>query len=252
MIDTSNPAGRLHSLMLAAKNCNERQKVRAVWAKVLECDESDDADISRRVVALYELSREVQTLIRLIPDLNYDLYLDSFGQIEKAIFPLNLNAEWKGQRGAINETILTRLQFCADELAKHYSEESVSDDDLKDIRLRVDELFEMVHDSGIPKLLRLALLEELERIRSAISMFRIKGAKGVKEAMQATLGAVVANQEEFAKAKDSSADVLVRLGELLDKLDSFTSKALKLHRILTKPVMAAITFFGNALEQDTD
>ncbi|WP_348225372.1 hypothetical protein [Vibrio parahaemolyticus] len=67
-------------------------------------------------------------------------------------------------------------------------------------------------------------------------MYKIKGAKGLKDALQGTIGAVVANQEELRNAADENQDVLKRLGELIDKMDSFTARALKLKTIVSKPI----------------
>jgi hypothetical protein len=97
-------------------------------------------------------------------------------------------------------------------------------------------VIEALWNSTLPDMLRSGLLEEVERVRNAINMYKIKGAKGLKEALQGTIGAVVVNQEELQKASKGNADVIKRIGELIDKLDSFTSRALKLKRMLTKPI----------------
>ena len=224
MIDETNPAGRLYKILAAARQKPQDAKVRDVWADVLDCPTEDDAELSRRVVEVYGLSQETQKLLRLLPDLNHDLYLTSFPKLEKAIFPLNLQATWQPQRNILlDEGVLTRLQFCAEELGKHYSEEAIGQDDLEEISSLLADLFSSVETSSIPTALRLAVLEELERIRAALSMYRIKGAKGVKEAMQALLGAVVANRESLQDLPTDESDVLQRLGKLIDKLDSFTA-----------------------------
>ena len=80
------------------------------------------------------------------------------------------------------------------------------------------------------------LLEEVERIRNAINMYKIKGAKGLKEALQGTIGAVVANQNELKNATTTNDDVIQRLGELIDKMDSFASRALKIKKALSTPI----------------
>ena len=51
---------------------------------------------------------------------------------------------------------------------------------------------------------------------------------------------VVANQTELSNVADSEPDVIERLGKLIDKVDSFTAKALKVHKALTKPVQFLI------------
>jgi hypothetical protein len=67
-------------------------------------------------------------------------------------------------------------------------------------------------------------------------MYTIRGAKGLKDALQGAIGSVVVNQDDLKKHSDKNADVIKRIGELIDKLDSFTSRALKLKKMLTKPI----------------
>ena len=242
MIDESNPAGRLYKILMAARKYQDDTKIRKVWSETLNCSESDDAEISLRVIEVYQLSHEVQRLIKLIPELNHDLYLESFSKIDSAIFPLNLQSRWGDKKKSLGEGLMTSLKFCAEELGKHYSEESISDDDLKEVTQMVTELFDVVSSSDIDPTLRMALLEEIERIRSAIAVYRIRGARGVKEALQSLLGAVIVNREGLAELSDDRPGITTKLGELIDKLDSFTSRALKVGRVLSGPIAKALEF----------
>ena len=235
MIDESNPAGRLHKILSQAKSCPDKDKVLDVWAMVLGI-EQDDVIVTRAVVELYSLSNEIQSLIKMNEQLNHELYLKSFNSINRAFFPLNLAAYWNSVKQYLNDEALTRLQFCAEQLSGFYAEDTLSEEDLAEIIEKTESLFEAVYSSSLPDALRLSLLEEVERLRSAISMYKIKGAKGLKEALQGTIGAVVANQDELKSTTETNPDVLKRLGELIDKLDSFTARALKLKKMLTKPI----------------
>jgi hypothetical protein len=235
MIDESNPAGRLYKILSMAKGQPDTNKVGDVWALVTGIENNDIA-LTKGVLELYSLSQEIQRLIKINEGLNHTLYLSSFNQIDRSFFPLNLGSTWNLVKQYLTDEALTRLQFCADELSRFYSEESLAEEDLKDIVKKTEELFEALYNSTLPDTLRLCLLEEVERVRNAINMYKIKGAKGLKEALQGTIGAVVVNQEELQKASTGNADVIKRIGELIDKLDSFTSRALKLKRMLTKPI----------------
>ena len=235
LFDESNPAGRLHKILAQAKKRPDQEKVRKVWATVLDLEEND-VIVTKAVVELYSLSNEIQSLIKMNDQLNHELYLKSFNRINQSFFPLNLGADWKSVKGHLTEESLTRLQFCAQELSTFYTEDTLSDEDLKEIIDKTEALFESVYASSLPDTLRLSLLEEVERLRNAIVMYRIKGAKGLKEALQGTIGAVVANQQDLKDTSEQNPDVIKRLGELIDKLDSFTSRALKLKKMLTKPI----------------
>lgn len=235
MIDESNPAGRLHKILVKAKKFPDQEKVRSVWAKTLDIEEND-IDVTRSVIELYSLSQETQSLIRMNSSLNHDLYLSSFHQIEKAFFPMNLASTWQSPKRQLTDEALTRLQFCAQELSGFYKEETLSKEELADIVAKTDQLFDALYSSNLPDSLRLALLEEIQRIRNAISQYKIRGAKGLMVALQSTIGAVYANQESLNKAKEKNDDVIERLGQLIDKIDSFTAKALKINKIIRHPI----------------
>lgn len=251
MIDESNPAGRLHKILSKAKRQPDKKTVKDVWSNALAVD-GDDVVVTKSVIELYSLSQEIQALIKMNENLNHELYLSSFHRIDRAFFPLNLGATWQNVRQQLTEEALTRLQFCAQELSEFYSEDSLSKEDLSDIIKKTDELYDSLYSSTLPSVLRLTLLEEVQRIRNAISLYQIKGAKGLKEALQGAIGAVVANQEELKSAKGENEDVIKRLGDLLDKMDSFASKALKVHKIIQSPISFLIEKFScNNEEQDS-
>ncbi|GAB2956095.1 hypothetical protein [Aquaspirillum soli] len=235
MIDETNPAGRLHKILVAAKRQADNKTVRDVWAYALNV-ESNDAEVTKAVVELYSLTHQIQSLIKMKDGLNHDLYLNSFSSVEKALIPLNLASSWSSVKAHLSDEALTRLQFCAEELSRFYAEDSLSKEELQNVIEKIDALFNTVYSSNLADTLRLALLEEVERLRNAISMYKIKGAKGLKDALQGTIGAVVANQEEIRNAANENQDVLKRLGELIDKMDSFTARALKLKTIVSKPI----------------
>lgn len=244
MIDESNPAGRLHKILSNAKRQPDNQKVKVVWSKALGIEE-DDIEVTKSVIELYSLSQEIQSLIKMNDNLNHELYLSSFNRIDMAFFPLNLATTWQGAKSHLTDEALTRLQFCAQELSGFYSEETLSDEDLADIIKKTDELYNSLYSSTLPSVLRLTLLEEVQRIRNAISLYQIRGAKGLKEALQGAIGAVVANQEDLKKAKNDNDEVIKKLGGLLEKVDSFASKALKIHKIIKSPISFLIEKFSS-------
>lgn len=240
MIDPNNPAGRYYEILRTAKSKGDDLKVRQMWAQVLGEDEKDDSAITRKVIEVYQLGEEVKRLISTNEGVNKELYLSSFPQIERAIFPLNLNTTWKAQKQQLNDGVMTRLQFCSELLSSIYSEEKLQEGDLEQVAKLIDELFDSVLNSSLNGGIRITLLEEIERLRSALSMYKINGAKGLKQSLQSTIGMVVANEAELSNVASSEPDVIERLGKLIDKIDSFTAKALKVHKALTKPVQFLI------------
>jgi chorismate mutase len=240
VIDINNPAGRYYEILRLAKTKGDELQIRQMWAQVLLEDETDDSAITKKVIEVYQLGEEVKSLISMSDGVNKELYLSSFPQIERAIFPLNLNTTWKVQKQQLNDGVMTRLQFCSELLSSIYTEEQLQEEDLAQVTELIEELFDSVLKSSLDGGIRLTLLEEIERLRAAISMYKIKGAKGLKQSLQSTIGMVVANQAELSDVANSDPDVIERLGKLIDKVDLFTAKALKVHKALTKPVQFLI------------
>ena len=81
-------------------------------------------------------------------------------------------------------------------------------------------------------------------------MYKIKGAKGLKEALQATIGAVAANQQELKSVATTEEGVIQRLGELIDKIDSFASRALKIKKALSAPIKYVLEKIMNLEENN--
>lgn len=235
LIDESNPAGRLHKILSAIKRQPDKRKVREAWSSATECG-VEDIEVYKSVIELFTLSQEIQWLIKMKEGLNHDLYLSSFERLEKAFFPLNLDTTASVVKQHLTDEAMTRLQFCAEELQGFYSEDSLSEKEFQDIKQKVEDLFNVLAMSSLPDILRFSLLEEVEKIRNSIALYKIKGAKGLREALQSTIGAVVANQADIKAASVSNPDVIARLGELIDKIDLFSSRALKLKRALAKPI----------------
>ncbi|MEZ9366257.1 hypothetical protein AB4167_17180 [Vibrio sp. 10N.286.49.E11] len=236
MIDLDNPAGRFYDILNQAKAKKDEQKVRQVWAQILDEDETNDSAITKKVIEVYQLGEQVKDLIKMNEGANTELYLSSFPQVERAIFPLNLNATWKGQKQQLSDGVMTRLQFCSDLLSSTYKEETLAKEDLEVVTKLIEELFDSILSSSLESGIRITLLEEVERLRTALSMYKINGAKGLKQSLQSTIGMVVANQDELSNVAKSNSNVIERLGKLIDKVDSFTAKALKVHKALSKPV----------------
>jgi hypothetical protein len=252
VVDKNNPAGRLYDLLSKASARPGNQHARVVWATVLNADPKNDSEITRKVIALYQLSEEVQSIIRVVEDVNTDLYLSAFPQVEKAFFPLNLGTSWNSYQQHLDKGVMTSLQFCAELLSNRYVEEKISGEELEKITEMINELFQAIADSSLNGALRMTLLEEVERLRTALAMYQIKGAKGLKQSLQATIGMVVANQEELSDAAQSHSDVIDRLGQLIDKIDMFTSKALKVKKALTKPVSFLLELISNDSDKDEE
>lgn len=258
MTITNNPAGRLHAILSSTIRGDQGLRMLDVWAIAFQLLEVTDVEVVRRLIAMSELLDEVKRLIESNPDINHQRYLGWVPAVKDAIAPLYLQSN----RGSvitpnITPEVLTRLEFCDEELRRYYTEEEITQEELSAIVKAVNDLFEMVDTSVQNPTLRLVLLDGLEKVRIAIALYRIHGAKGLKSSLQNLLGIVFTEHESVIAEKAENSDVITRLGDLLDKLDSFSAKALKIHKAFTKPVHLLLSFLSKeeekpAVQEDSD
>lgn len=131
------------------------------------------------------------------------------------------------------------------------AEVDLTPDELQERSTELNALIETVAASGIAIALRKALLESLESARIAISLYRVYGAKGLRRNLQSLFGFVYTERTALKKESVQNADVLDRLGKWTEKIDSVSSKALKVHKALTKPVRSLIEWATTPSESKT-
>lgn len=241
----SNPASRLHSILLATLGGDPNLRMLEVWATAFKLKEANDIEVVRSLIAMSEAVEKVRQLIESNPNLNHQRYLACLAPIKEAISPVYLQSSRQQViTPHIKPEVLTRLEFCDEELCRSFSEEAVTAEELSFIVQATNELFDMVEKSVQDPTLRAILLEGLEKVRIAITLYRIHGAKGLKSSLQNLLGVVFTEQEALKGEKATNAAVFDRLGALLEKLDSFSSKALKIQKAFTKPIRFFISWIS--------
>jgi hypothetical protein len=245
MKNQSNPAGRLHNILQSAVGGDPNLRLLEVWTGVFGIAEPDDIIVTRNLLALNDTVGEVERLIKINPNLNHSRYLAGFPNIRAAIRPIYLQSTRQGViSNNLTTEVLARLEFCDEELQRYFSEESISQEDLSAITESTAKLFELIAASVQDATLRVVLLEGLEKVQIALSLYKIHGAKGLKSSLQNLLGIVFTEQTAIKEEKEKNADVIAKLGSLLDKLDSFSAKALKIHKVLTKPVRSFLSWIA--------
>lgn len=232
MVDQNNPAGRLYTILREAERKNEKEQTCKVWASVFGIEEAKETEIIRNLLSLQELVEEVHALIKNNSQLNSDLFLKSFPNLRRAVSAKNLTTQWNNYKVGLNPETMTRLEFCAEVLSGEYSELPISAEEIDKLKTQLASLIEFVEKSVMPNELKVFVLIQLEELRRGIFDFKIRGAQGLRTAMEAVIGATLAQNEKYQEIKRTDADVLSRLGQFLDSVDGIISKALKVKRVL--------------------
>lgn len=253
MSPESNPASRLHELLKNLLPGNPTERMLNVWMGAFGISDRHDVEVARRLVLTNEMLDNAESTIKLNPKSNHGIYLSCFREIRMVFSPLNLGSSREQVvTRYLTPEVMARLEFCSEALRDEWSELDLTPDELQDLSTELNTLIENVAASGIGSALRKALLEALESARIAISLYRVYGAKGLRKNLQSLFGFVYTERAALKQESKTNADVLERLGKWIDKIDTVSSKALKVQKALTKPARFLIEWATKPAEGADD
>jgi hypothetical protein len=245
MQDLLNPALRLHILLKSALIGPSDESMLNIWANLFDLPDPTEVKVVRCIVAMADCLDETKRLLGTRNGINLTLFISEFPSIENALAPSNLRyTRAQVLTPHLQPTVLKCLEFCAEELRKFYIEESISDDDLAAIRKAADDIFEQIFNSTLDSELRRVLLEDIERLRASITLYRIRGAQGLLEAHRALTGAIAIQSDAIKTTSKENKPILVKLGQLVKQIDEVTSSAVRLYKSISSPFKDLLGLLG--------
>lgn len=195
----TNPAGRLYHLLKAAGPKGDKKKFGEVWAEVFGIDAKDREQLLVSLSHIYQQMDEGRKLIEAKPDLPQELLLEPFQKLGKAFSVVNLGGQWGGwKRSHLPDGTLRDLQWCAQMLDSHYPESEVDREELSALREDVEQLISKVHKADISAQAKGIILDGLEHVRRSIVEYDLRGADGLKDALEQNLGIIVLRKQELS------------------------------------------------------
>lgn len=245
MNDALNPAGRLLVLLKSALPGDPNQQMTSVWATLFDLPEPTEMSVVRCLIAMADCIDETKRLLGTREGINLVLYTSEFSSIEAAIAPgvLRQNRQ-QTLIPHLQPTVLTRLEFCAEELRRFYQEEPIPAEDLSAIQSAVEDLFKQIFESDIDSHLRIVLLEELEKLRAAIVIYRVRGAKGLADACRSLVGTLVTQGSNEAAATPEARPLLRKFAQIIKQVADVTKNAMSIYKALQGPVTSVIATLG--------
>lgn len=222
-----NPAARLYDLLEMARSQSNASNVLSVWCEVLGLAKGNSPGVFKGLSYLLELAEETERLVRKIPDLNHNHYLDGISKIKEGISYPNLNVPWDNAKQFFSEKSMAHLSFCAERLSKHFPEQAIPEDALREIGDAITKLFEKVASAPISHEFKELLLDLLERMRRGVSEYRIRGEKSLREALESSIGRLVLHSISPTKEAISTEekDLFDKFKQLLWKLNTLINHA---------------------------
>lgn len=182
----TNPARRLHEILMAVKNYGGpgNVPVTTMWSRILE--EESPPRLMKSWLGLTDLLDSWEESINANNSIDRTRYLDLINRIRQALYSINLAGTVQQLKAGITEEMLSNLAFAAD--ATPMDEIVLSDEDVQDLLTEVSELIEHITASDLDKDLQIVLVEGAESMRSALLHYNLLGPEGVREAFYRNVG----------------------------------------------------------------
>ncbi len=191
------PIKRLCNVLTIMKNQNITI---AEHLAIIQGDKAKAGDPIFRNIAYGELSqlvRDARDQILSYENADERLHIGPIKRVENVIGNLGPTASVQDFFSNIgNDTILS-LEHCVHLFQNADDEKLIPTDELANLLEAVNDLIEEVAHAEIPQYLKELLSEQLYGIHKAITAYRISGARGIKRALDQSLGALIFNQERI-------------------------------------------------------
>lgn len=242
MSKSNNPASRLYELLKNARGMGQDKPIREVWATVAGISPSDYPRVLRFVADLIILSQEAKGAIENLENVDHDIYLSPFKNVEQALARINLDDRWESFSRYLDEPTMVSLSFCADTLSRSSSNGLIPNEELDSLLLDIEQVLEQIINLELPDELRMFLVEHLEQMRAAVLSYRIFGNEGLRRALESVLGATILNQEAIKRNMviDENQKMWGDIWKIIQNLAN-SLNAVESIKSLSEPIIAFLT-----------
>ena len=219
-VDKTNAVVRLRHIVEAAAEVpnvdgSAQLTFRQAWSRVFGItDPNEDGflELISRILELRKLFDEVIDSLREL-GLDEEMFIQPVHLMGSTLSNLRIfDKPWANYNGQFNPAHLTALKFIEREFSKYeqYSEASAKEQEIVEILKTIDQATEQILDSKLSRASKQLLLDILERLRSGLLNYRIRGAKALREALGDVLGKVAVNQPAIEALEKTPEGVTVR------------------------------------------
>lgn len=220
-----NTAGRLLAIFDQTVNqqLGNEASMLNVWAKVFELP-TDGPNLEDAVVSCLQATRsEIEVLRARLHMLGVtdDLMHPGITRLHNLTSTTHIHTRWNNLRAEAVKPE-NRLAFIwANWALRDEDEEDMSSDQLATLRGELDSLEVSLHDTEMTPYLRGFVQKQIDAIRSALRVYKVKGVKPIEDALHQVAGTYTVEKSrveaEHANASESAKKMLARVGAVIEK-----------------------------------
>jgi hypothetical protein len=214
--EPNNPVMRLYLVLEEARTKDPGWGVGKIWADVFSTG-ADSLELHLRLAELIQLVYDAQRTIEQLDDPNQSDFLAPFEKITRLVGTINLDQQWNKMREAYLDPMTMKLLWlAANAVSAQAGEISIREERLGELQAEVEALMKEVLDTAFSEELKAILVEKLKEIHTAILAYRISGLRGLRQAVESSLGAILFNEAEFKRPQDEkTTQFRIKLGAVI-------------------------------------
>lgn len=221
-----SPISRLEIIINKIKEQNSAQSVKVVLSHSFEVSRSNSNELYDHVFEYLRLVDIVEATFKaLIPDFdNNEIYQKAFYSLKKVAFFIESQKPFKDLR-LIDDSVGMLLGVGKNYYRDFNSriESRVGGDCFEELRESLEEFFNSLMSSSLPRPLRLRLMTDVINMKKAMLFYLYRGADGVEETMSSLSGRMLLNKKDMAQYDDGSVGESFKF--VYDKYFSFVTQA---------------------------
>ena len=226
----NNPAGRLYDLLKSAKDLPDNHPTLDAWGKILfeKGANKKTSVVLARIGMVMRLPAETLEVLEEVPGIDAALHLGWVPAVEDAFCRMRLDATINHFTHRIDDATLVRLHAADHALSQYSPEPSLTPDHLTRLNTKIDELREEIETGdGLPREVRTFLLEQLLGIQLAVETYRIRGARGLRDAVNRAVGALTTEEQVTRRPRTRTWARILLFCAHLAALMKFSADAMK-------------------------
>jgi len=228
MLDSVNPVLRVRWILEEGKKLPSHLRIGDAWSKILGVDLEKPGDVLLALAGFIELVKEARMEMSQLKSTNPEIYQKPFDKLLSLLSHINLEARWDGFTKELDPATITAIEFCDAELQTLYHELVIDSNDLNALLGTIQDLILEVVNSEYPHDLKAVILDSLSSIEKAILAYRLNGIKGLRKAMELTIGGlflVTRDIENLPEKEKKDSGLFARFISSIDSVNKLISFA---------------------------
>ena len=182
-----NPADRLLAILEEGMRYKRDTNCRNVWQALLGVQDNNSLLLSR-IGRLMELPGEIISSLKECYPEQGNTWSHWESQVNTAFMQQNLNGQWQGFIGQIDDQSINTLRLTSSLLELKSKIKNIPEEDLDKFKSTLLDLMDQVLQSDIDFELKKYLVRSIRRLINSIEEYKLTGAVAICDAIESTVG----------------------------------------------------------------